>query len=192
MITFKKEIEVPRLKIMYDECAESPRVFNNIGYFITKESRYNSPDKGKAEGIVMETSEDANNQEHHIELIKEVFEETVLHIFPVTKYEHSGISYSLGNSTGFDCSNNGFYIVTEKSLSVLFGEIPSENRIIKIIEAEIETYNKWANGEIYCFELLDDNGGFEDSCGGFFEIEDIMEHLPKEFEDENLGDYLRY
>ena len=30
----------------------------------------------------------------------------------------------------------------------------------------------------------------KDSCCGFYEIEDIREHLPKEWEKENLEEYL--
>lgn len=55
---------------------------------------------------------------------------------------------------------------------------------------EIEIYNKWCNGEIYRYELYDKNGEQIDSCGGFYDINDIKEYLPKEWKKENLTDYI--
>ena len=192
MITYKKEIEKPRLEIEYDEYSSSPREWSTLGYFITVDRNHHSPDRDEQlESIVSRTGDRANNQKHHIELIKkEVSEETEhepLLVVPISKYEHSGISYSVGSNFGFDHSNNGFYIVTKERADMLGVD---EKDFLDCIKSEVETYNTWVSGEIFCFNLYNDKGVLIDSCTGFYDIQDIMEHLPEEFRSEDLKEYL--
>ncbi len=184
----------PKLKIWNDEAPESPRVWSNLGYFITSDSNYHSPDENKQlEDIISNTADYVSDQEEHMEAIKrqvqELMDEKVLAIYPVVKYEHGNVSYSLGTAHGFDHSNNGFYIITDKSIK----ECGTEEKLWEEnIKGELETYTKWCNGEIYGFTLLDDEGETEDSCGGFYDVEDIREYLPKEWKDEDLEEYINY
>ena len=57
------------------------------------------------------------------------------------------------------------------------------------IESELKAYNKWANGELYEFLLYDDNGEIENNLCGFYEIEEIREHLPGEFKNLDLSQF---
>jgi len=185
--------EEPKLVIWYDEMPESPREWSNLGYFITVDSNYYSPDREETlERIVKETGQIANSQAEHIKLIKSdmkaQFDDKVLAIYPISKYEHSGVAYSLGNRHGFDYSNNGFYIVTENKAK----EIGAEKKDFEeIIKSELENYNRYANGEVYGFTLYDDDGEVIDSCSGFFDVEDIRESLPDEWKDEDLDEYVK-
>lgn len=192
MKTFKTTIEKPILTISYDNYPSSPREWSNLGYFIVISKRYTSPDKNDfLYNIIKNTGDVANNQKHHIELIKEEIEssinEKVLAIYPISMYEHSGINYSLGNRHGFDYSNNGFYIVTDKTKAELGVE---EKDFEAVIKAELEIYNQYCNGEVYRFELYDEEGNIVDSCSGFYSIDEIKEYLPEEFQDEDLEEYL--
>ena len=192
MKTFKTTIEKPILTISYDNYPSSPREWSNLGYFIVISKRYNSPDKNDfLYNIIKNTGDVANNQKHHIELIKEEIEssinEKVLAIYPISTYEHSGINYSLGNRHGFDYSNNGFYIVTDKTKAELGVE---EKDFEAVIKAELEIYNQYCNGEVYRFELYDEEGNIVDSCSGFYSIDEIKEYLHEEFQDEDLEEYL--
>src|SRR5574343_570036 len=184
MKTVKRTIEEPILKIKNDECPSSPREWSNLGYFIVISSRYYSPDKNVfLIDTIKNTGEDADNQKHHIELITKEIEtnttEKVLAIYPISTYEHGGIMYSLGNKNGFD-------IVTDKT-SAEFGV--KEEDFEKVIKAELEIYNQYCNGEVYRFELYDEEGNIVDACGGFYSIDEIKEYLPEEFKDEDLKDY---
>jgi len=194
MKTVKVVSEVPKLSITIDSHCESPRQDSNVGYFITLSTRYNSPDSNNdLRTLIQETSNIAKNCENHIELITEHLEasgEEVLLILPISTYEHSGIQYSIGNKYGFEYSNNGFYIVTKESLEEI-GSFSDIDVLTSYIEGEIENYNKWVNNEIYRFELLDENGEFEDSRGGFYSLESIREQLPKSWVDECLSDYIK-
>jgi hypothetical protein len=190
MINFKKLTEYPRLKIGYDFCAESPRKWSNIGYFVTVDRNYSSPDTNEAIREIIEDTATRSNVEEHIQAIKKRIKddlgENVVYITPVTKYEHSSVSYSMGVQRGFDYSFNGFYIVTEKTLKEFGAE---EKDIEKVIKGELETYNSYANGEVYSFNLYDETGELMESCGGFYDIEDIRESLPEEFKGEDLNEY---
>ena len=190
--TYKKTIEKPRLEITYDDYCESPRKWSNLGYFITVDSRYYSPDQEKdiIQSIVKETGNIATSQENHIKLIKKEIKENtnekVIAIFPVVKHEHGNVHYSIGKKHGFDYSNNGFYIVTNQSQKLTGAE---KKDFEKVIKSELDDYNSYVNGEIYQFILYDENGEIEDYCGGFYDIKNLKEYLPKEWHNEDLNNY---
>lgn len=193
MQTYTTTIQKPRLVIRYDDDAQSPREWDNLGYFITVDSRHHSPDRNEDMlSIVRDTGETASSCDDHMRLIKREctarLGEKVVAIYPVTKYEHSAVTYSLGSKHGFDHSNNGFYIVTDKTQKVCGTD---KKRFEECIKGELETYNQWINGEVFRFTLYDENGELEDSCSGFYDMEDIRAYLPDMYKKENLSDYLQ-
>lgn len=207
MKTYQKNITVPRLVIEYDEDAENPRADDgNIGIFLTKESQYKSPDGATHPlyALMLETEESAKNTMHHIKLMEDAarkaFKESgpkdgnshdeglhIIEIHPVYRYEHGAVMYKRGKAAGFDYSNCGFFFITAESLS---GGNYTAKKIAKAIDAELQIYNKWINGEIYAFRLYDEKSGeMIESCGGFYDIEDIREYLPAEWKKEKLEEY---
>ena len=197
MKTYTKTTQTiePRLVIRYDSDIESPRKWDNLGYFYSKDGRHISPDGNNTDiyNIMIETGNEAGSQEEHIKLMtKRINKETgekVLAIYPVVKYEHSSVSYSLGITKGFDYSNNSFYIVTDKTQKLLG---TPKKFFEKVISQELKDYTAWANGEVYGYILYDKDGEEIDSCGGFYDIEDIRSSLPEEYKDEKLSDYIKY
>lgn len=196
MRTYKKTTDAPRLVIKYDTDVESPRMWEgNIGYFLTKENRYNSPDgtDNPLYQIMIDTQyQAANNADEHMELIKKEAEEQgirITDIYPVYRYEHGNVVYRRGIAQGFDYSNCGFYIVTTKTIE---GRTETTESIQKTIDDELETYTKYANGEVYYYILYNEQGEIEGSCGGFYSIDDIKEHLPDDWKDEELSEYLQF
>lgn len=206
MKTYLKEIRVPRLEIKHDTDAESPRANDNIGLFFTKEDRHKSPDGNTHPlyELMIETQADAKNTEDHIRLMKVnagvMFKESapkdgnshneelhIIDIYPVYRYEHSGVAYKRGKAGGFDYSNCGFYIVTAESAS---GGTYTDKDITRLIDAELAEYTQWVNGEVYRFKLYNEDGILEDCCTGFYDIEDIREHLPEDWKDEKLEEYM--
>lgn len=192
MKTYKTIIEKPLLKIMHDDSPESPREWSNLGYLITVEKCYISPDNNKLLfNIISTTQNEVSNIEQHMEAVKREYEnatdEKVLVIYPITKYEHSNVKYFRGVRKGFDYSLCGMYVITDKTQKEI-GVEPKDFE--KVVDAEIEVYNHYVNCEVYGFELRDEEGSFVDSCWGFYDIEEIREHLPQKWEDEDLNDYL--
>lgn len=188
MKTYKQTVEKPRLVIKYDDSAESPRQWDNLGYFITCEKQHNSPDDNEdLKSLIQNAGDESSSLEEHIEKIKAEMKNngygTVRYITPVCRYEHGNVVYRRGTAHGFDYSNCGFYIVTkDEGLTV--------EQIEKNIDAELETYTQWMNGEVYGFMLYDEQGEQIESVWGFYDIEDIREYLPDEWKNENLEDYL--
>jgi len=200
MKTFKKieTIQKPMLVIEYDDSVPSPREDTNLGYFITVDRNLNSPDQNEQlENIMRASGDETQNQEDHIQIMANLINtetnEQVIAIYPITKYEHSGISFSLGTTKGFDNSNNGFYIITDKTLKE-FDEGLSKNTSGQkdVIQAELEEYNKWINGEVYRFTLYDNKGEEIDACGGFYDLEAVQQNLPVDWAKEDLNDYIIY
>ena len=107
-------------------------------------------------------------------------------VLPVYMYEHSGVSI---RTTSFnDNWDSGLvgYIVADrnavlKEYSVT--EITPELRekVLGVLRGEIDTYSKYLNGEIYGFRLFDlqaeEHEDDVDSCWGFYELSDILEHV---------------
>lgn len=192
--TYEKTVIEPRLEIRVDQDAESPRQWSNLGYFITIEDKYKCPDENnEMENIVRYTSDEATSTDDHIKrMTKEINANTtekVLAIYPVCRYEHSAVRYYRGIGGGFDSSNCGFYIVTDKSQKELG---TPKSSFEKVIDQELETYTSYANGEVYGYILIDENGVEEDSCWGFYDLDDIKDHLPDEWKNEDMSDYVTY
>lgn len=112
----------------------------------------------------------------------------ILEIHPIYRYEHGNVVYKRGNANGFDYSNCGFYIVTANSIA---GTIQTPESIAKFIDAELEIYSKWCNGEVYQFELYDDAGKLIEAMGGFYDLDEIRDELPEDYKDEDLEQYLQ-
>ena len=114
--------------------------------------------------------------------------------FPILSYEHSGISYYIGNSIDrWDGSVVGFaWEYKEK----LYKEYRCK-RITKtirekleiIVKGELATYTQYCNGEVYDYVLYDCNGIEIDSCCGFYADTDeellslILEYIPSDIAD---------
>ena len=200
MKTYTTTVEKPLLVIEYDTNCESPRKEDlNIGYFLTAQSRFESPDGNTHPlyNIMMETQEGAENTNHHMVLIKERATEegiNILYIYPVHRYEHGNVIYRRGVASGFDVSNCGFYIVTEDTLKEYLNSDTNakEKEIEAWIDIELDIYTQWVNGAVYRFELYNEDGELEDSCGGLYDIIDIKGYLPEEWKDEDMGQYLNY
>lgn len=153
---------------------ESPRGWGNLGYFITADRNYQSPDQDDTlENIVKEAGSQASSCDEHIKMIREElkdWDEKILEIYPISKYEHGGISYSLGESHGWDSGVVGFYIITDKTAK----EIGVNTKDFeKVINQELRYYNQWVNGEVYNFYCEEIN----ESCCGFYDLEQCEEEI---------------
>lgn len=192
MKTYKKTIESPLLEIRNADYYPNQRnLQDNLGYFITIDRNYNSPDDHPDfMEIIKETGDVATSQDDHIKLIKKEIKnrlnEKVIAIYPICKHEHGGVIYRLGTCHGFDYSNNGFYIITEKTQK----DLGTPKKFFKeVISQELCDYTQWANGEVYEYILKNESGETIESVTGFYSIDDIKTELGKEWENEDLEEY---
>lgn len=154
-----------RLKLMYDSSPESPRTWDNLGTMVCFHNRYDLGDKHNY------SSDDYNNWEEMKKAI--IKEENTAVILPLYMYDHSGISISTSPfSCRWDSGQIGFIFVSkEKALEEFGGKIVTaklKERIEKILEGEVETYTQYVEGEVYGFEIVDEDDDIIDSCYGFY------------------------
>lgn len=187
--------ELPLINVYHDSNTESPRTYqDNLGYFLEKSSRYQSPDGKDSEyyNIMLETGDQATSTDNHIELMKMELGDDILAIYPVSRYEHSSVAYKLGEYHGFDYSNSAFYIVTKDTYRNIVGtEEYDEVKAKEIINQELEQYTAWCNGEVFGF-YSEEN---EEHYGDFYSIEElhqaVIDELGDDWKDENMHDYMQ-
>jgi hypothetical protein len=181
-----------RLVIWYEDDSESPREWDNTWKLcIRKHRNYNFPNELNFD---FETDEDDDLLSERLKAIWFSY-----HIFRLDCYEHSWISFSLawqGMQCRFDTSNNcGFIAIPKKDDSNPSIENTYDDAK-KIAESEIKIYNQYLNWEIYRYitekpvKWTSEDGQekiereFEDWCGGYYDIQYILDEYkslsPKE------------
>ena len=118
--------------------------------------------------------------------------------FPVLCYEHSGISYYIGNSIDrWDGSFVGFAWQYKKKLCQSYRRKRITKSVREMLEKNakgtLETYTQYCNGGVYDYVLYDCNGIEIDSCCGFYADTDeellslILEYIPSDMvKDEDI------
>ena len=169
-----------KLEIIQDKEPASPREWDNLGKMVCWHKRYNLGDKN----------------DFTIESFNQYIKENKCFVMPILIYEHSGISLSLSNEYPFndrwDAGQLGFIYVTYEDIKKEYKVKSISKKILEkvktIFKSEIETYNKYLNGEVYAFILSKkikckccQNVEYKpfDSCFGFYNIDDIKSHLDK-------------
>jgi hypothetical protein len=183
---------IPELMIRYSPNPGSPRDWDNLATFITSSRKYYSIDSNHdLERILRETAKEAKNLEDHQQKfcqgVAEELKAKIAFISPISKYEHSGVCYSLGATSGWDSGVVGFCFVTKerlKSLKILKKDIQ------KTVAEELSRYNTYINGLMYDFMLLNEEGEEKDSGVEFFSLEEIRAELPSKYAKEGLVQYV--
>jgi hypothetical protein len=197
-----KEIIVgdKKLKIYQDEMPESPRTWDNLGKMICFHKRYTLGDKHEYK------HDDYNSWEEMKKAIEKA--EDALVMLPLRLYDHSGITMSTSNEYPYndrwDAGIVGFIIATREQIKKCFEVKRITNaileKVVNILQGEVETYDQYLRGDIYRFEVVKvdtcDKGceheEFVDSCGGFFgddyKTNGMTDHLEKEMAEALLAD----
>jgi len=154
-----------RLKVVHDSSADSPRSWDNLGKMICFHNRYDLGDKHNY------NADDYSGWEEMKKAI--IKEENPAVILPLYLYDHSGISISTSPfSCRWDSGQIGFVLVSKKQVVEEFGgvRVSSKKRvkIESIIEAEVKTYTQYVEGEVYGFQIVDEDDEVIDSCYGFY------------------------
>ena len=100
------------------------------------------------------------------------------HLFYIESYIHSGIhiyEYSGSLRDRWDCGIAG--------IMALKGD---KKECRKAFEEYLKVYNKISDGDFYGYTVMDNFGELIDSCGGFGDVKDIKEYLPKEITEQEF------
>jgi len=159
--------------VYYDQdCgSHNPREWCNLGRIIVPENcRYLSSE----DELPSLTWDD---KEADLQYLRENY----AYVFPLYVLDHSAVAFSIGyiNSPWghWDCGQIGWVVVTAEDAQK--DNITSKNQAAEIIEDELETLTKWANGEVYGFVITGPDGNELDSCWGYYSIEDIKAEYPE-------------
>lgn len=154
------------LKVVQDSCGDSPREWDNLGTMVCFHNRYDLGDKH---------SYDADDYSGWEEMEKAILKEegrgTI--ILPLYLYDHSGITMRTSPfGCRWDSGQVGFILANKKTiLSEFGGKIVTKKlreKVSGILEGEVETYTQYIEGEIYGFQIVDEEGEIVDSCYGFY------------------------
>ena len=199
------------LKIKVDEYQENPRkVADQFGTFVGNHSRYDIFDEKASDGIELALvvltqlrSVDSHRaRKDALFLSRAIYDENVSSealtdllnkvaiVLPVYMYDHSGVTIA---TTPFPCrwdsGQVGVIFVTKAKAMRALGESrvtkKFQARVEWYLNSEIELLDAYVTGEVFGFEIVDENGEVEDSCWGFYGanilLNGILEHLdPKD------------
>lgn len=85
-----------------------------------------------------------------------------LAVFPLLKYEHGNVLYSVRGGYPFDCPWDSGQV------GFVFVEAEAFDNAEKAAQGFCETVTQWCNGEIYHYTVEDAEGNHLDSCGGMY------------------------
>ena len=156
------------LRIEREQYTESPRKdYDNLWTWVTNNERYFSSDRNADESM-LDKYFDGDEDE-----VREI-EENYL-IVPIYAYIHSGCTVSLNKF--FDPFDRGVGFVAYVAKADLEKNKISEEQATEELRGEVEMYDLWLNGNTFWYELTDENGDLDDSCGGFFGIKSLVSSL---------------
>jgi len=156
------------VNVFYDDCAESPREWDNLGKFLVPERC----EYARNESSIHLEWNDAEEDEATIKAAGAVF-------LPVYVLDHSGVKISTGPfGDPWDSGQIGFYVVERDDLKKSY---PTWKRLSKkrldqlkrIMRAEVETYSDYVNGSVYGFTVTDPAGIEIDSLWGFYGLDSL-------------------
>ena len=196
-----------RLAIYNDSDTENPREFGPDSVMVSFHRNCSLPN---------ESDYDKNDFPSFSEMRKQFEKEfDIACILPIWLYDHSGVSLSTSRTCQWDSMQVGFIYITKQALRIQHKCKNITKKILKLaeenLEAEIDIYGKYMNGDAYGFVLeelkvysevktysngetveLEDLEEWNeiDSCWGFYDVKDIKDNLPKEHA--HLVDELKY
>lgn len=167
----------------------------NLGHENAKQDLINAIRKSKKYNEKLENNYDFSKISQLFEvanLLGDVFAVTL----PLYLYDHSGITISTEPfSCPWDSGQVGFIYVTKEKVYEEYSVKRISRKTVELIErclkSEVKTYDHFLTGNVYGFEIVDEDDDILDSCYGFFgtdfEKNGLIEYLPEEFKEEALN-----
>jgi hypothetical protein len=168
------------LEIFYDECYDSPRIWDPLGTMVCFHRRYNLGDK-----------HDYNKDDYSTwtELKEAIIEcENAKVILPLYLYDHSGITMNTtGFSCGWDSGQVGWIFASEDRIKKEYNvDVITDDileKVTNMLKGEVKTYDQYLTGDVYGYrvskvEMCDKGCKHEEelkSCGGYYSMESAEE-----------------
>lgn len=171
-----------KLQIYYDEYADTPREWDNLGNMVCFHNRYNLGDKHNFSTDDFDSWEDMENY-----LLKNL---DIAVIMPLYLYDHGGITM---NTSSFHCrwdsGQVGFIYATKEEVRKWFDTKKVTQKYLEktkeCLQYEVETYSRYIEGEVYGFKLSEGEEELDSCCGFYgYDIKEngILDHAGVDFE----------
>ena len=166
------------ITVDYDADAENPiKEWDMLGEFCCWHPRYD-----------LSNSDRFGDGQVSVEELKTYAKKTGSLLFPLYLYDHSGITISLSPfSCRWDSGQVGYVLVDREKALKEYGKKrlskQLKDKIYKVIQGEVETFDKYLRGDIYYFKVEKD-GEYIDSCHGLYEEDEAIK------EAKEMADYL--
>lgn len=142
-----------------------PREWDNLGTMICNHKRYSLGDKHEFD------FNEYNNWDEAEKAIEKEYKTAI--ILPLYLYDHSGQTI---RTTPFSCKWDsgqvGFIIISKETIRKEYNvkRINQKliDRVTQYLINEVETYDQYITGDVYWFEVTDNEGERIDSCSGFY------------------------
>jgi len=183
-----KEVTIGKrkLSVVYDECPESPREWDNLGRMLCWHNRYSLGDKHD-----YKTPQDFYDSDEYKDIVVK---------FPLRLYDHSGLSMSTTKDYPFndqwDSMQIGYIFVTKEHMAKEYGKDWEANgkldNATQVLLGQVETYDKYLRGQVFgyilekvvaCDSCHHIDYDVEHSCFGYYAISDIANDVPDEFKE---------
>lgn len=173
----KQEYKGYTIELMIDETPQDPREWSNLGTMLCFHKTYNL---GDDVGI---SSDEFSSWDEVKDYIKQI--DGIL-ITPLYLYDHTVLRMKTGQFQSlpqghkrFDTMPVGFIYTTEERIKEMFGtdKITDEDleHAKKVLENEVNIYDKYISGQVYGFQITNPDGGYEDSCWGFYDPSNALQ-----------------
>lgn len=174
-----KWIEGKTLKIYPEDNPIDPREWDNLGKMICFSRHYNLGDKHDID------PDDFSSWEEIAAYLESELGAVI--VLPLYLLDHSGLRMSVGSfHDPWDSGQCGLIYVDYHTMNKEYGNTLQENieRATKVLEGEVEEYDKYLSGDVYGYIMEYDDGSEGDSCWGFYNIDYILEDTGFSWKDE--------
>lgn len=164
-----------KVRILQEECPESPREWDNLGTMACWHNRYNLGDiqpKQSPEEWLAENAPEGSV------------------VLPLYLYDHSGITMRTNAfSCPWDSGQVGYIVATPEAIRKEFSckRISKKLRakVEKILMQEVKIYDDFITGCVYSYIIETEDGEYIDSCGGFYgdDLSGMQYHAGDEYKD---------
>lgn len=161
-IAHEMEYKGYALKFYYDDNAEAPREWDNLGTMYCEHRRCTLGDKGAENPFVQDD-----------ETGKWKLRDDVAVALPLILLDHSGLAMRTTafqeDSGGWDSGQVGVIYVTKEKVKEEYGNGPDAlEKARKYLEGEVKTYDDYLQGNVYGYVVEDGEGNEIASCWGFY------------------------
>ena len=194
------------IKISRDEYPVDPRKeFDHIGTMVCWHKRYELGDEqpketnsdwlqsfteelpgGDSVAYWYNRAQDEDNPAYSEKMMDKAIGRTLAdHVImlPLYLYDHSGITISTGPfSCPWDSGRVGWIYTTKEKVRKYWGVKRVGKRVLRqvwdTLQGEVNEYDHYLTGAVYCFRLEDVDGEEIDGCGGFYEdVQSVVEYV---------------